>query len=385
MKRRKIAKRKEIKKRKIIAITSTLVILLLISVGYGAFQTSINIQVQGTVNKCKIGRTWKYEYTGEPKEFKAPCGGTYKIELWGASGGMIIENNSYGGYASGKININENKKLYIYVGEAGKRTETVVYNGGGGAAKGYDDVAIHPERVPVIGNSGGGATDVRTANGKWNDFQSLKSRVIVAAGGGGSFAYSNYGSNIIGEHSFAGGIIGYSGCSYNADNTINTRGFGGTQIEGGQAGIPYDSEGNVETGGFGYGGSTLSWSGDNPASGGGSGYYGGGAGAGSSGNGKQGFSGGNGGGGSSFISGHEGCDAIDEFSTEDNIIHTGRSVHYSGLYFTETEIIDGSGYKWTDHKLEDLGIVGMPTHSGIGTMIGNNGNGYAKITLLSKN
>lgn len=226
MKRRKIAKRKEIKK--MIAITSTLVILLLISTGYGAFQTSINIQVQGTVNKCKIGRTWKYEYTGEPKEFKAPCGGTYKIELWGASGGRTTANN-------------------------------------------------------------------------------------------------------------------------------------------------------------GYGGSTSSWSGDGPASGGGSGYYGGGAGAGSSGNGKQGMSGGSGGGGSSFISGHEGCDAIDKFSTEDNIIHTGRSVHYSGLYFNETEIIDGSGYKWTDHKLEDLGIVGMPTHSGIGTMIGNNGNGYAKITLLSKN
>ena len=38
--------------------------------------------------------------------------------------------------------------------------------------------------------------------------------------------------------------------------------------------------------------------------------------------------------GSSFISGHNGCDAIKEESTENNIIHTGQSVHYSELYFT---------------------------------------------------
>ena len=39
-------------------------------------------------------------------------------------------------------------------------------------------------------------------------------------------------------------------------------------------------------------------------------------------------------GGSSFVSGYEGCNAIAEESIENNIIHTGQNVHYSGKKFT---------------------------------------------------
>ena len=83
--------------------------------------------------------------------------------------------------------------------------------------------------------------------------------------------------------------------------------------------------------------------------------------------------------GSSFISGHNGCDAIKEESTENNIIHTGQSVHYSGMYFTDTVMIDGEGYKWTTQKET---YTGMPTHDGTETMKGNAGNGYARITYI---
>lgn len=86
------------------------------------------------------------------------------------------------------------------------------------------------------------------------------------------------------------------------------------------------------------------------------------------------------GGGSSFISGHEGCDAIKEESTENNIIHTGQSIHYSGLYFTNTLMIDGEGYRWTDKKEEQ---IGMPSHSDNSIIMGNSENGYARITLVS--
>ena len=89
---------------------------------------------------------------------------------------------------------------------------------------------------------------------------------------------------------------------------------------------------------------------------------------------------GTGAGGSSFVSGHDGCDAIKEKSTENNIIHTGQSIHYSGLYFTNTIMIDGAGYNWTTEKEK---YVGMPTHDGKDIMDGNKGNGYAKITLIS--
>ena len=62
------------------------------------------------------------------------------------------------------------------------------------------------------------------------------------------------------------------------------------------------------------------------AAGGGSGYYGGGS---------QYTSGG--GGGSSFISGYDGCDAID---VDGN--HTERSMHFCGLTFVNTAMKSGS-------------------------------------------
>ena len=48
------------------------------------------------------------------------------------------------------------------------------------------------------------------------------------------------------------------------------------------------------------------------------------------------------GGGSSFISGYNGCDAIDIQSTSDNIIHTGKPYHYPGYVFTEMVMKAGS-------------------------------------------
>ena len=75
-----------------------------------------------------------------------------------------------------------------------------------------------------------------------------------------------------------------------------------------------------------------------------------------------------GGGGSSFISGHNGCDAISGESTETNIVHTGQSVHYSGYKFSNTVMKAGN---------EE-----MPNQDKTGTMIGNTNNGYALIQYL---
>jgi|GEM_PF-1505507 len=77
---------------------------------------------------------------------------------------------------------------------------------------------------------------------------------------------------------------------------------------------------------------------------------------------------GGGGGGSSYISGHSGCNAITEDSTQSNIIHTNQPNHYSGLVFSNTVMKAG------DEE--------MPTHDGSDTMIGNTGNGYARIRYL---
>ena len=160
---------------------------------------------------------------------------------------------------------------------------------------------------------------------------------MVAAGGGTANG---------GTPGAAGGLTGYNGGS----NTAK----GGTQTVGGK-GSSADRNGRF---GYSYGGT-----------GGGNGYYAGGG---------AGFTTGSGG-GSSFISGHDGCDAINESSTETNIVHTGTSIHYSGLKFIDTVMIDGKGYSWTNK----IGTkTNMPTFDGTGTMVGNNDNGYAKISSL---
>ena len=98
-------------------------------------------------------------------------------------------------------------------------------------------------------------------------------------------------------------------------------------------------------------------------------------------------------GGSSFISGHNGCVAIAEDSTEDNIKQrtdsngktcTDRttditcSYHYSWYKFTDTVMIDGAGYNWTTVKGD---YVRQPQPDGTITT-GHSGNGYARITYL---
>uniref|UniRef100_UPI00203FB633 glycine rich domain-containing protein n=1 Tax=Odoribacter lunatus TaxID=2941335 RepID=UPI00203FB633 len=214
------------------------------------------------------------------------------------------------------------------------------------------------------GRNGGGATDIRLIKGEWNDFNSLKSRIMVAGGGGGSDYFASYGSN----GGAAGGLNGYDGNYYrNKGSNSYTIARGGSQTSGGKGGIGV-SKG--KSGSFGMGGCRTEYSNNGSyGSGGGSGYYGGGYGH------YNHYVAGSGAGGSSFISGHNGCDAINSAGS-----HTGQSVHYSGLSFTNTVMIDGTGYQWTTVKGS---YVGMPNFSGTGTMTGNTGHGQVRITPLN--
>ncbi len=261
--------------------------------------------------------------------------GKYKMECWGAQGGSGSDGKGgYGGYTRGDIVLNTQRIIYLYVGGVGISGNISYggWNGGGGG-----------NHRGSGGGGGGGATDVRLVNGAWNDIQSLKSRIMIAAGGGGCGRYRNGGSG--------GGLQGgYGSGSAN-------QGAPGTQTSGA---------------GFGVGGNkTTSTNYGN--GGGGSGYYGGF-------HGKANDYYATGGGGSSFISGHDGCDAISAASMSSNIIHTGQSIHYSGLYFTNTVMIDGAGYQWTTAKGS---YVGMPNLAGTGTKTGNTGYGQIKITPVN--
>ena len=88
-------------------------------------------------------------------------------------------------------------------------------------------------------------------------------------------------------------------------------------------------------------------------------------------------------GGSSFISGHDGCNAIDSTSTENNIVHTNQANHYSGYVFTNTKMIDGAGYSWTNVK-GSLEQMSKPSGGYYTSGTGHTGNGYAKITYLGE-
>ena len=92
-------------------------------------------------------------------------------------------------------------------------------------------------------------------------------------------------------------------------------------------------------------------------------------------------------GGSSFISGHTGCVALKSSESNDPLTNCfsgtsdiACSYHYSGYKFTDTIMIDGTGCKWTNEKTNQCD--GMPSHDETTTIVGNSGNGYARITLI---
>ena len=228
--------------------------------------------------------------------------GAYKIECYGAG------NSAGGGYTSGILYIENQLTIYLYLGGQGtginddKSIDKHVYNGGG---TGY----FHAS------NEGSGATDVRlNYTSDWSNFDSLKSRIMVAGGSGRSEC---------GIGGVGGGINGGDGQSGSCTSYYSKPGFGGTNSNGGSGGL---------NGNFGFATLYLDQTLLNMNSGGG-GYYGGGssrdAGAGA-------------GGGSSFISGYFGCNAITENSTKETIYHTGQSINYSNISFVNTVMKNGN-------------------------------------------
>lgn len=263
-----------------------------------------------------VKSTNNFDYTGSMQTFTVPVTGNYQIELWGAGGGNDVTNRGgRGAYTKGTITLNAGEKLYVFVGQKGLSTTAnmMAWNGGGYGTAG----------------SGGGATDIRLiGDTSWNSIDGLRSRIMVAGAGGGTDTYTD------GEYGGDGGTL--SGL-----NSAKGYGKGGTQTAGGAG---------IGSGSFGIGGSTPS------AGGGGGGYYGGGSSTDANDYG--------GGGGSSFISGYDGCNAVDSSGN-----HTATANHYSGKSFIGSGMIAGN--------------TSMPNPRGSGTMTGNTEHGYARITLIS--
>lgn len=265
-------------------------------------------------NYLSVGTKYTFSYKNQSQEFTTEASGNYQIQLWGAAGGSLSgSRGGKGAYTKGTIYLNKGEKIYLYTGQKGEINQLTQSFNGGGIAATNDNICT----------AGGGATDIRLVSGSWNNFDSLKSRIMVAGGGAGSERGTVYGD--------AGGLKSFSS---NSASDI------ATQISGYKFGIGSNAVYGVT------------------ASGSGGGYYGG----------KCGTSYLSSAGGSSFISGYTGCNAISNASTESNIIHTGQPNHYSGKVFTNIEMKTG----------KDV----MPTTDESTTMSGNSSNGYAIIKYI---
>ena len=242
--------------------------------------TVSNLNLTITMNyinpkKTSTSTVWNYEYTGGEQYFIANKSGNYKIEAWGAQGGVRYENHKLisglGGYSSGKIYLTKNQKVYINVGGQGSigKDSKGGYNGGGNSPY-------------VNACSGGGATHLALVSGVLSSLSpnnnGIGDIIMVAGAGAGDFIYVG-GSG--------GGYIGGVGQDgfYYPSNEIRYKATGGTQTSGGLGeNSRTDLAGSFGQGGTGYtsgggagyygGGSSTADSGSDPSAAGGSGYIG---------------------------------------------------------------------------------------------------------------
>ena len=131
-----------------------------------------------------MNTTGEFDYTGSYSKYEIKETGYYKIECFGANGGYAVGDNTIrgkggkGGYTSGIIKLNQGETLYVYVGGHGTdavagKDSTNGYNGGG--------LGTWDQSDNEAAGAGGGSTDIRLVSGKWDNFKSLKSRIMVAA------------------------------------------------------------------------------------------------------------------------------------------------------------------------------------------------------------
>lgn len=341
--RRSLSKEVFIRRRRLLVVLCLFALAVFLPLSVFAIQNIfvqadkvVDIQVGDTpVDYVYVGNTlvWERQKEAGCSDYTVANAGYYEVELWGAQGGGLgskgYEENhgGLGGYTRGIIYFDEGDNYTVCTGGLGNDSHTIEavnrawkggeasFNGGANGGNGYNTWWSG-------GGGGGGATDLRLVNGAtWDDPVALKSRIMVAGGGGGrSVATTDYSA-------VGGGLVG--------ENGVRSTGHiypGGSQNGGGGFG--------VGTGGYrGYGAGTTSNNSDGTGGGGG-GYYGG-VGKFST---TRNNSVASGGGGSSFISGYAGVNAIE---SDEILTHTGNTLHYSGKYFlngyTEPGVNEGIG------------------------------------------
>ena len=247
---------------------------------------------------------YPYNDANEPYEVSL-VPGEYLIECVGASGGG---KGGYGARVSAVLKLSTTKTFFIFVGSKGENIKYSTekskggFNGGG---KGGGS-ALHETKTYRSGAGGGGATDFRLYRGNWYDEESLKSRIIVAGGGGGEGFGIQGGSG--------GRLTGLPSEIRVFDDFTSQSIPGGKQEGDDNFGFGQDGIDGV------YGNCCAEGKG-----GGGGGWYGGSASQETSN-----FSNAAGGGGSSYISGMPGCIDNQEIVFSYAIMESGQTTKHEG-------------------------------------------------------
>lgn len=350
----------------------------------------------------------EFSFTGSEQTYIVPKTGWYKIEVWGAQGGVdaqsgisdtpghttygtYSEDKNIGGYAVGVIYLRQGTVLYVQVGSQRQGTYAG-YNGGGEGymdsytySGSYGDYDSH--YVFMIGSGGGGATHVALSSGNLADFNTKRNDLIIAAGGGGGdtfIAVTDYNSQdpYDFEHNeyyysggsgggFIGGLgnISYGSTGYFPDflpardgsNLVSqmydsatgyyTSAFGGSQTWGGENKTTQNADGSFGIGGSG---DTLNYT----TAGGGGGFYGGAAS----------FAIGSSGGGSGWVNYYSligrqmAVFNYDEYGYYKDSFKKYKQTDFEDYPDTSEE----SGYYYNDFNLEDGSTTDykMPTETG---------------------
>ena len=256
-----------------------------VNVGGGLYSGQyVKTVIQSDRNSANI--VANFTYSGTPLTFTIPWYGNYTLTVYGAQGGSVNSTlaGGRGAIVSGKLDLNKNAALYVYVGAQGNTTGADAWNGGGHMHQPTHSDNNKWIKAGSVSCGGGGATDIALQNagtGNWKTNAHLYSRIIVAGGGGGAFNWTGETGSAAGGNGYGNATNSWYGC---AGAGADDPGGGGTLSAGGKAPTYYlatspGATGSYTAPGFGYGGSmdmyhNTTWEYE-AAGGGGGGWYGG--------------------------------------------------------------------------------------------------------------
>ncbi|MDD4877825.1 MAG: LamG domain-containing protein [Candidatus Nanoarchaeia archaeon] len=246
----------------------------------GPTQAQCNTAYTGTTltGNVTVGSTGIQNWT-------VPATGIYRIEVWGAGGGMRTAEGTipigYGTKMAGNFTLTQGTNLSIIVGQNGS---SALYHGGGG---GGSFVSLSNYTPLIVAGGGGGASMIYSDD----SLGDANMNASTGTSGKAGYGHSNYPGSAGGTGGDGGAqaVYGGSGGGFNTDgyngSAFGKKGYsfknGGTGGEAysfqyGEGGFGGGASGYSGSGGGGYsGGGGAGWSewGNYPEYGGGGGSY----------------------------------------------------------------------------------------------------------------